>query len=117
MATQLGVVACLDRKRIVEALPKFLDESVIGSARRNIDNVIRNEAPIVTVVYASNMVVLVVNDERLNVEPRSKVVHDERHNVRIRATAGKPDTVLEMRETHELARLLFLVGNTAFERQ
>lgn len=113
LTAQFGVVARVDGYGAIKGAPCFLHDRFFGCARGQIHLTCANKPPVFFRIDACDLVVLVVDDERLRVKARGKVIHEQRDDRRIGVAACKPYIAFKMFEAKELLHAMAFVVRCA----
>lgn len=111
------MVASFDVERVVEALPGFLHFELICGWCGWRERIGLDKVPIASFVHARDVVVLIVDDERLRIEAIREPIHDERHDRGFRVAARTPKAPFKLFEPQELKDMMALILHEALKLQ
>ena len=111
------MVASFDVERVVEALPGFLHLELVCGWCGWRERIGLDKVPIASFVHARDVVVLIVDDERLRIEAIREPVHDERYDRGFWVAARTPKAPFKLFEPQELKDMMALILHEALKLQ
>lgn len=100
------MVASFDVERVVEALPGFLHLELVCGWCGWRERIGLDKVPIASFVHARDVMVLIVDDERLRIEAIREPVHDERYDRGFWVAARTPKAPFKLFEPQELKDMM-----------
>ena len=111
------MVASFDIERVVETLPGFLHLEFICGWCGWRERISLDKVPIASFVHARDVVVLIVDDERLRIETIREPIHDERYDRSFWIAARAPKASFKFLDTQELKEMMAFILHEAFKLQ